>query len=261
MASIPLFMPSLGAALRAVAAGMLALALAGCATAPPLPRPPAGQALAPGPDGPLADAERAFAMRHGDAQSGFKVLQANHDALAWRLAVIDSARHSLDLQYYVWFGDKVGQLLLARVVAAADRGVKVRLLFDDLNTLLHDMGSVELRDAALAQVDRHPRIEIRVFNAWRERDPARPRRGSGVGLRAPEPAHAQQADGGRQPRGRHRRPQHRRRVLRAQPTVQLPRPRRAGRRPGGAPGQRGVRPLLEQRLGAAHPARDIRRCA
>ena len=169
MASIPLFMPSLGAALRAVAAGMLALALAGCATAPPLPRPPAGQALAPGPDGPLADAERAFAMRHGDAQSGFKVLQANHDALAWRLAVIDSARHSLDLQYYVWFGDKVGQLLLARVVAAADRGVRVRLLFDDLNTLLHDMGSVELRDAALAQVDRHPRIEIRVFNAWRER--------------------------------------------------------------------------------------------
>jgi putative cardiolipin synthase len=156
MASIPLFMPSLGAALRAVAAGMLALALAGCATAPPLPRPPAGQALAPGPDGPLADAERAFAMRHGDAQSGFKVLQANHDALAWRLAVIDSARHSLDLQYYVWFGDKVGQLLLARVMAAADRGVKVRLLFDDLNTLLHDMGSVELRDAALAQVDRHP---------------------------------------------------------------------------------------------------------
>jgi cardiolipin synthase C len=158
--------------MRLVAAGLLALAAlatAGCATAPPLPRPPPGQAMPPGPDGPLATVELAFAAQHGPAQSGFRLLHANQDALAWRLAVVDSARHSLDLQYYVWFGDKAGQLLLARVVAAADRGVKVRLLFDDLNTLLHDMGSVELRDAALAQVDRHPRIEVRVFNAWRER--------------------------------------------------------------------------------------------
>jgi putative cardiolipin synthase len=36
------------------------------------------------------------------------LLQSNLDALRWRLALIDSARHSLDLQYYVWFGDKVG---------------------------------------------------------------------------------------------------------------------------------------------------------
>lgn len=164
-----MLVPFWSAALRAVAAGLLALAAAGCATAPPLPRPPAGQALAPGPDGPLAEVERSFAAMHGPSVSGFRWLQANQDALAWRLAVVDSARHSLDLQYYVWFGDKVGQLLLARVVAAADRGVKVRLLFDDLNTMLHDMGSVELRDEALALVDRHPNIEIRVFNAWRER--------------------------------------------------------------------------------------------
>ena len=164
--------PYWSAAKRRVTAGLLALLglmAAGCSTTPPLPRPPPGQALAPGPDGPLADVERAFAARQGDTASGFALLHVNQDALAWRLAVVDSARHSLDLQYYVWFGDKVGQLLLARVVAAADRGVKVRLLFDDLNTLLHDMGSVELRDAALSQVDRHPNIEVRVFNAWRER--------------------------------------------------------------------------------------------
>jgi putative cardiolipin synthase len=61
----------------------------------------------------------------------------------------------------------VGQLLMARVMAAADRGVKVRMLFDDLNTMLHDMTSVELRDAAAGAIDRHPNIEIRVFNAWR----------------------------------------------------------------------------------------------
>ena len=80
--------------------------------------------------------------------------------------LIDSATHSLDLQYYVWFGDATGQLLMARVIAAADRGVKVRMLFDDLNTMLHDMTSPELRDALLARIDRHPNIQIRVFNAW-----------------------------------------------------------------------------------------------
>jgi putative cardiolipin synthase len=149
---------------------VLGFAIAGCAAPPPLPKPPPGQALAPQPDSPFAPLEARLDARHGEQASGFMLLSRNEDALLWRLALVDSARNSLDLQYYVWFGDKVGQLLLARVIAAADRGVRVRLLFDDLNTLLHDMSSVELRDAALAIIDRHPNIEIRVFNAWRSRD-------------------------------------------------------------------------------------------
>ena len=56
------------------------------------------------------------------------------------------------------------------MIAAANRGVRVRLLFDDLNTLLHDMTHVKLRDAALARIDRHPNLEIRVFNGWHARD-------------------------------------------------------------------------------------------
>jgi putative cardiolipin synthase len=151
---------------------LLAVALvlvAGCATRPPVPKPPPSLALAPRADSAFAAAEAQIRQRHGEDVSGFQLLQGSLDALAWRLVAVDSARHSLDLQYYVWFGDKVGQLLLARVIAAADRGVRVRLLFDDLNTLLHDMGHVELRDVMLAQVDRHPNIEIRVFNGWHER--------------------------------------------------------------------------------------------
>lgn len=151
-------------------AAVLAVALAGCAAPPPLPKPPASYAIAPQPGSPFAAIESRIASEHGEAASGFELLPRNEEALLWRLALIDSARHSLDLQYYVWFGDKAGQLLMARVIAAANRGVRVRLLFDDLNTLLHDMGSVELRDAALAVIDRHPAIEIRVFNAWRSRD-------------------------------------------------------------------------------------------
>jgi putative cardiolipin synthase len=149
--------------------GALAIACSGCATAPAPPQPPPGHAQPPRADSVFAAAENELRHRHGADVSGFLLLQNNLDALTWRLAVIDSARHSLDLQYYVWFGDKVGQLLLARAVAAADRGVRVRLLFDDLNTLLHDMGHVELRDALLSRIDRHPNLEIRVFNGWRER--------------------------------------------------------------------------------------------
>jgi len=149
----------------------IAVMATGCATRPPPAAPPPAPSLAqPAREGgPWAAIEAGIEQRHGKGMSGFRLLPSNREALAWRLAAADTAQHSLDLQYYVWFGDKVGQLLMARVVAAADRGVKVRILFDDLNTLLHDMSHVELRDAALARVARHPQIEIRVFNAWRER--------------------------------------------------------------------------------------------
>jgi putative cardiolipin synthase len=156
------------ALLGAVAA--LAALVAGCAS--PGPPPPVAEpraALAPRGDSAFAPTAQALKAEHGAHTSGFLLLPEPGEALDWRLAAIDAARHSLDLQYYVWFGDGVGQLLMSHVIAAADRGVKVRILFDDLNTLLHDMTHVELRDAALTRIARHPNIEIRVFNAWRER--------------------------------------------------------------------------------------------
>ncbi len=146
----------------------IGLALAGCA-APPRERPPVEFAAAPGPDSPFAPIDARIAAGYGPESSGFVLLERSDEALLWRLALIDSARHSIDLQYYVWFGDAVGVLLMDRVIAAADRGVRIRLLFDDLNTLLHDMASIELRDDALSHIDAHPNIEIRLFNPWHER--------------------------------------------------------------------------------------------
>ncbi len=149
---------------------VLALSLAGCAATPPkVERPPPSYAAAPLPGGTLADIEARIGAEHGAQASGFRLLDRSSEALKWRLVLIDTARDALDLQYYVWFGDAAGQLLLSRVIAAADRGVTVRILFDDLNTMLLRMTSPELRDAMLARIDRHPKIEIRVFNAWRER--------------------------------------------------------------------------------------------
>jgi putative cardiolipin synthase len=162
------------AGLAASARGWCALAiavlfLAGCASPPTWRKPPAEFARTPAADGALAVLEQAITDRHGVAQSGFTLLERNERALRARLGLIDAARQSIDMQYYVWFGDTVGQLMLLRVLEAADRGVKVRILFDDLNTMLHDMTHVELRDAMLARIDRHPNIEIRVFNAWSDR--------------------------------------------------------------------------------------------
>ena len=147
----------------------LAVALSGCATTLPADKPPSGYAQAPRDGGRFAAVEQRVAALHGNEVSAFQLLERNADGLIWRVALIENARHSIDLQYYVWFGDVSGQLLLARSVAAADRGVKVRILFDDLSTMLRRMSSPELRDAMLARVDRHPNIEVRVFNGWHAR--------------------------------------------------------------------------------------------
>lgn len=156
---------------RAMLAGATVALLAACASVPPPPKPPPTYAQAPREAGPLAAAEGTVRAAHGPDASGFLLLERNEDGLAWRLALVDTARHTLDLQYYVWFGDRTGQLLMARVIAAADRGVRVRILFDDLNSMLHDMSHVELRDDAIGLLDRHPNIEVRLFNGWRGRGP------------------------------------------------------------------------------------------
>jgi putative cardiolipin synthase len=157
--------------IRYVVAGAFALGILGCTSLPEnMPRGAPGYALAPQPGGPLALVEAALTERIGPDQSGFVLLQANEDGLRWRLALIDSARYSIDLQYYVWWNDESGSLLMKRVIEAADRGVKVRLTLDDLTTIFEDETHPKLQDAAEALVDAHPNIEIRLFNAWHARE-------------------------------------------------------------------------------------------
>jgi putative cardiolipin synthase len=164
------------------AAVLVSLWLIGCASQPVSrpagPRPAAESAAAPRADSRFAPAEAAIAAKHGSDYSGFNLLERSDRALLWRLTLIDSAKHSIDLQYYVWFGDTLGRLMMDRVIKSADRGVKVRILFDDLNTMLHDMTHVEMRDELLARIDRHPNIQIRVFNPWDDRSLF----GRGVGM-------------------------------------------------------------------------------
>jgi putative cardiolipin synthase len=98
------------------------------------------------------------------------LLDRNEDGLRWRLALIDSAVSAIDAQYYLWYGDAAGRLLIQHLLDAADRGVRVRLLIDDLNTLMQTASTVKLRDDVAAWVDAHPNVELRLFNPWTRRD-------------------------------------------------------------------------------------------
>ncbi len=100
---------------------------------------------------------------HGD-QSGFRLLADNNDALMSRVTLADHATHSIDLQYYIFDNDATGRLMMQRLLAAADRGVRVRLLVDDL----------DVDDAApmFDALDAHANIEVRLFNPFNTRNPS-----------------------------------------------------------------------------------------
>lgn len=146
------------------------LTLSACATLPEkIPKGPESHAIAPSIAGPLADLETSLRPRLGADGSGWTVLSSNEDALRYRLALIDSAKSSIDVAYYFWWEDTTGQLLMKHVVDAADRGVKVRILLDDLSTMLEDHRQPRVRDWQTAILNAHPNIELRLFNAFRAR--------------------------------------------------------------------------------------------
>ena len=89
-------------------------------------------------------------------------------ALAARLALLDQARYSIDMQYYMVGDDSSTQLIIQHLLQAADRGVRLRLLVDDIYGLK--------RDRILATLSAHPKIEVRVFNPFLARGRANPLR-------------------------------------------------------------------------------------
>ncbi|MFN9729146.1 MAG: phospholipase D family protein [Pseudomonadota bacterium] len=147
-----------GARLRVLAVLALGLLLAACATGP-LPRGESSSALAPASDGALDAAVVGLALAP-DA-SAYRLVAGAEDAFALRMRTAALAARSLDVQYYMWHDDLTGRLLAGELLAAADRGVRVRVLVDDLYA--------RSLDAALANVDAHPLLEIRVFNPFRSR--------------------------------------------------------------------------------------------
>ena len=91
-------------------------------------------------------------------QSGFYPMNDGIDALASRLLLAEYAEESIDVQYYLIKNDIVGRVFLHSLLKAADRGVRVRLLLDDMFTSGYDVG--------MAALDSHPNFEIRIFNPF-----------------------------------------------------------------------------------------------
>ncbi len=137
------------------------LAAAGCRSLPPRVDVPAESALPIARYGPLADVAEPIEAMLPRGESAHWLLDRNQLALTARVALVDEAAVSLDLQYFIWQSDATGHLFADRVLHAADRGVRVRILMDDFG--------VAGRGGDVLLLDAHPQIEVRVFNPWARR--------------------------------------------------------------------------------------------
>jgi len=141
---------------RGAATALAALALAGCGALPPRAEVALSTASRPSPESPLV--RIAQASIPAPELSGFRVMPLGSYSLDARIELTRRAKYSLDIQYYLIQNDKTGHLLLRNVRDAAMRGVRVRLLVDDLYTFGGDPMFIGL--------SAFPNVEVRLFNPF-----------------------------------------------------------------------------------------------
>jgi cardiolipin synthase C len=134
---------------------LTALLQAGCASLPTDVERPPSTALSDTADAQLGQTSRHLLAGRSDV-SAVLLFERGTDAFLARLGLAELAEKSLDVQYYIWHGDTTGKVLADSLLNAADRGVRVRLLLDDIGTAADD--------TKLLALDGHPKIEVRLFN-------------------------------------------------------------------------------------------------
>ena len=133
--------------------------LSGCASLPPgsdYPRP-TSSALAHPEQTRLGRQFEAAASQHS-GNSAFRIIPVGADGFLTRMQMINAAERTLDLQYFIFRGDETGRLLTGAVLQAADRGVRVRVLIDD--------GETVAGDEQIKGLEAHASVEIRIFNPF-----------------------------------------------------------------------------------------------
>jgi putative cardiolipin synthase len=147
------------ARLRAAA---LVVALSACAGGglPAVDRPPS-TVLSGGEATAIGRAVAPVLAAH-PGQSGFALIEDGRMAFRSRHDLAVVAERGIDAQYYIWESDTSGLLLAGALLDAAKRGVRVRILIDDIHT--------KGKDFDIAALDAHPNVEIRVFNPFTKRD-------------------------------------------------------------------------------------------
>lgn len=138
---------------------LIVAVLSGCASLPP------GSDFSKTASSALAHPEetrlgRQFenAARKHNGNSGFRIIPVGADGFLIRMQMINAAERTLDLQYFIFRGDETGRLLTGAVLHAADRGVRVRVLIDD--------GETVAGDGQITALEAHPSVEIRIFNPF-----------------------------------------------------------------------------------------------
>ena len=142
--------------LAALFACVVAIALAGCGALPQRPDPAYSTALPPSPESPLVRTVQA-SLPAPDL-TGFRLMPLGAYSLDARIQLARRARYSLDVQYYLIQNDRTGRLLLRNLRDAALRGVRVRVLVDDLYT----SGG----DPLFIGLTAFPNVEVRLFNPF-----------------------------------------------------------------------------------------------
>ena len=136
---------------------LILLCLSGCASLPPLGDRPREVAELAGKGATLDDLIAPAESQH-PGESAFRLMVEGPESFVIRARSAEIATRSLDIQTYIWHDDLTGLALMQRVLDAADRGVKVRLLVDDM-----DGRGQNSRWAALAV---HANIAVRLFNPF-----------------------------------------------------------------------------------------------
>jgi len=138
---------------------LVVLCTAGCSTMPrgtDAPKTPSF-ALEHPDDTRLGRQFLAASERH-HGESGYHIINGGMDGFVTRIQMIDAAEKTIDAQYFIFRGDETGLLIGEALERAADRGVRVRILVDDGDTVAGDQKILAL--------GRHPHIEVRIFNPF-----------------------------------------------------------------------------------------------
>jgi len=140
-----------------LAATAVILLIAGCATLPKNFDRPESYALTDTGNTALGKVQAEERAAH-PGRSGFHLLGNGLDAFVARAVLSQHAERSIDVQYYLYHNDLVGKLFTDLLLKAADRGVRVRVLVDDMD--------LSGRDIGVAAADSHPNLEVRIFNPF-----------------------------------------------------------------------------------------------
>jgi len=149
--------------IRALISAFACLFISACTILPKVEDKPVSHAIAAPSSGLVSATSQRISRQLPTGKSAFLLLEEAKEGLDWRLALIDSATSSIDIQLYLWHRGASSTLIFHRALAAAERGVRVRILVDDFL-----LNSDEPSLAALCR--QAPNFDVRIFNPGRVRD-------------------------------------------------------------------------------------------